>query len=98
LHYEAILQPCQVSIIDLSDTDSSQMNNLVIAQLLKGLLRQQNDNYQAAIEAGVPPTPGMILIEEAHEFLSAQRIRDMPVLFQQVARIARRGRQRAREL
>jgi len=94
LDYGAMLQPGQVSIIDLSDTDSSQVNNLVIAQLLKGLLRQQDDNYQAAIEAGVPPTPGMILIEEAHEFLSAQRIRDMPVLFQQVARIARRGRKR----
>lgn len=36
----------------------------------------------------------MIFIEEAHEFLSAQRIRSMPVLFEQVARIARRGRKR----
>jgi DNA helicase HerA-like ATPase len=35
-----------------------------------------------------------VLIEEAHEFLSAQRISKMPVLFQQVARIARRGRKR----
>ena len=40
------------------------------------------------------PTPTMIFIEEAHEFLSAQRIRSMPVLFEQVARIARRGRER----
>ena len=36
----------------------------------------------------------MIVIEEAHEFLSADRIKQMPVLFQQVARIARRGRKR----
>ena len=34
----------------------------------------------------------MVVIEEAHEFLSAERIKQMPVLFQQVARIARRGR------
>jgi hypothetical protein len=34
------------------------------------------------------------VIEEAHEFLSAERIKQMPVLFQQVARIARRGRKR----
>jgi hypothetical protein len=94
LDYAAMLQPGGVSIIDLSDTDSSQVNNLVIAQLLKGVLRQQDTNYQAAIETGNPPTPSMILIEEAHEFLSAQRIKDMPVLFQQVARIARRGRKR----
>jgi hypothetical protein len=94
LDYAAMLRPGCISIIDLSDTDSSQVNNLVIAQLLKGLLRQQDGNYQAAIEAGVPPIPAMILLEEAHEFLSAQRIQDMPVLFQQVARIARRGRKR----
>jgi DNA helicase HerA-like ATPase len=94
LDYAAMLQPGSISIIDLSDTDSSQVNNLVIAQLLKGVLRQQDTNYQAAIETGNPPIPGMILIEEAHEFLSAQRIKDMPVLFQQVARIARRGRKR----
>jgi uncharacterized protein len=36
----------------------------------------------------------MVFIEEAHEFLSQQRIKQMGVLFQQVARIARRGRKR----
>src|SRR5690554_3194594 len=35
-----------------------------------------------------------IFIEEAHEFLSVDRIRQMPNLFEQVARIARRGRKR----
>ena len=34
------------------------------------------------------------MIEEAHEFLSDERIDKMPVLFQQVARIAKRGRKR----
>jgi len=34
------------------------------------------------------------VIEEAHEFLSAERIDKMPILFQQVARIAKRGRKR----
>ncbi|HZQ38182.1 MAG TPA: ATP-binding protein, partial [Dehalococcoidia bacterium] len=32
--------------------------------------------------------------EEAHEFLSAERIDKMPVLFQQIATIAKRGRKR----
>ena len=35
-----------------------------------------------------------MIVEEAHEFLSAERIEKMPVLFQQVARIAKRGRKR----
>ena len=92
--YQALLQPGHVSIIDLSDTDLSQINNLVIAQLLRGIQRQQDDNYKAAIDAGNAPQPTMVIIEEAHEFLSAERIKQMPVLFQQVARIARRGRKR----
>jgi hypothetical protein len=94
IRYTELLQPGRVSIIDLSDTDSPQVNNLVIAQILRGLQVQQDENYKAAAKAGQPPTPAMVLIEEAHEFLSAQRIKDMPVLFQQVARIARRGRKR----
>lgn len=36
----------------------------------------------------------VVFIEEAHEFLSRDRISRMPVLYQQVARIARRGRKR----
>jgi uncharacterized protein len=94
LDFETMLQPGRVNIIDLSDTDSPQINNLVIADLLRGIQRQQEQNYVAAAKAGNAPTPTVIFIEEAHEFLSANRIKQMPVLFQQVARIARRGRKR----
>ena len=34
------------------------------------------------------------MIEEAHEFLSASRLRQRPHLFEQVAQIAKRGRKR----
>jgi hypothetical protein len=89
-----LVQPGCVSVIDLSDTDSPAVNNLVIADLLRGVQRQQEDNFHKAQVAGKRPTPVVIIIEEAHEFLSAQRIHQMPVLFQQVARIAKRGRKR----
>jgi hypothetical protein len=56
--------------------------------------RQQDENYKAAIARNETPNRTVVVIEEAHEFLSAERIRQMPVLFQQVARIARRGRKR----
>lgn len=36
----------------------------------------------------------LIIIEEAHESLSASRIAKMPILFEQVSRIAKRGRKR----
>ena len=94
LDYQTLLQPGRISIIDLSDTDSPRINNLVIAELLRGVQNQQDVNYIRAEQSGTQPTPTMIIIEEAHEFLSAERIRQMPVLFQQVARIARRGRKR----
>jgi DNA helicase HerA-like ATPase len=94
LNYEAMLKRGRVSIIDLSDTDAPEVRNLAIAQLLRGVQRQQEINYQHAVAAGGSPTPVIVFIEEAHEFLSEQRIKDMPVLFQQVARIARRGRKR----
>jgi DNA helicase HerA-like ATPase len=96
LTYKNLTLPGHVSIIDLSDTDSPQINNFVIAEFLRGLLEAQNENYRettaANNETAQPRT--MIIIEEAHEFLSAERIKQMPFLYQQVARIARRGRKR----
>lgn len=93
-NYVQMTQPGRVTIIDLSDTDSPQVNNLVIAQILRGLHLQQDKNYQASERTGQPPQRTVIVIEEAHEFLSAHRRQQMPVLFEQVARMARRGRKR----
>lgn len=92
--YDSMLTPGRVSVIDLSDTDSPQLNNLVIADILRGLQERQEERYQRAQEQNRPIDPALIIIEEAHEFLSASRISQMPVLFEQVARIAKRGRKR----
>ena len=93
--YSTMLSPGHVTIIDLSDLDSPAIRNLAIAQVLRGLQRQQDDNYKILSANDEDRlTLGMVLIEEAHEFLSAERVRQMPILFQQVARIARRGRKR----
>jgi DNA helicase HerA-like ATPase len=94
LEHASLLQPGGVTVIDLSDTDAPAINNLVIADLLRGIQKQQEEHFAKAQAAGKRPTPVAIIIEEAHEFLSAQRIHQMPVLFQQVARIAKRGRKR----
>lgn len=100
LRYGELLQPGQVAIIDLSDAGSPALNNLVIADLLRGLQEAQDKRYQAAVQNAPvgaqlePPVRTLVVIEEAHEFLSAERIERMPILFQQVARIAKRGRKR----
>ena len=94
LDYAGLLRAGGVSVIDLSDTDSPEVKNLLIADLLRHIQRQQEENVRRATDDGKPPVPVAIIIEEAHEFLSEQRIRQMQVLFQQVARIAKRGRKR----
>jgi DNA helicase HerA-like ATPase len=94
LDYSEMLKPGRVSIIDLSDTDSQQVNNLVIAQLLRGVQNRQDECYKEAIKKEEKPLQTLVLIEEAHEFLSRERIKNMQVLFEQVARISRRGRKR----
>jgi len=94
VNFKNMLQPGRVSVIDLSDTDSPHLNNLVIADILRGLQETQEVRYKAASSGGQEVVPALIIIEEAHEFLSAERVAQMPVLFQQVARIAKRGRKR----
>lgn len=92
--FSELIQAGQMTIIDLSDSDSTLINNIVIANLLRGIQQAQEQSYKKAIEEEKQPTPVSIIIEEAHEFLSKERIGKMSNLFQQVARIARRGRKR----
>ena len=92
--YSQLLRPGHLSVIDLSDSGFSELNNLVIADLLRGIQSAQDELVEKATEAGQPIPPTLIIVEEAHEFLSEERISKMPVLFEQVAKIAKRGRKR----
>lgn len=100
INVDEMLVPGRIAIVDLSDMDAPYLRNLVIAQMLRILQMRQDELYterEDAIRANKelkPLTRVNIFIEEAHEFLSAQRIKQMPNLFDQVARIARRGRKR----
>jgi helicase HerA-like protein len=96
INVREMLTPGRVSIVDVHDMDAPYLRNIVIAQILRRLQSCQETKY-AARHSGpeAPPvTPVNIFIEEAHEFLSKRRIRQMPNLFDQVVRIARRGRKR----
>lgn len=99
LRYSALLRPGNVAVIDLSDSGASELSNIVIADLLRGVQEAQDEAYQEYEQAKTqgataPPSRLLVIIEEAHEFLSAERIEKMPILFQQVAKIAKRGRKR----
>src|SRR5262245_9631393 len=98
--YKAMTEPGRVTIIDLSDTDSPQVNNLVISEIMRGLHLQQDENYreyEKQVKAGKTDAQmkkTVVIIEEAHEFLSSDGIKQMETLCKQVARHARRGRKR----
>ncbi len=94
IRFDELVQAGRTSLIDLSDTESPYIRNLVIADILRGLQLQQEESYTKAEKEGKAPTPLMVIIEESHEFLSRDRIAKMHNLFEQVARIARRGRKR----
>ncbi len=100
LIYKNLLKPGTVSVVDLSDSGMSELNNIVIADLLRGVQDAQDDAYQEYESAkktnlgAAPPNGTLIIIEEAHEFLSEERVDKMKILFEQVARIAKRGRKR----
>src|SRR5262249_34617260 len=99
LDYKTMLRPGHVSVVDLSDSGASELNNLVIADLLHGVMEAQDPASQAHEKAKpggerAEPPRVLVIIEEAHEFLSAERLDKMGHLFEQLARIARRGRKR----
>jgi uncharacterized protein len=94
IRFDSLISAGRTLIIDLSDTDSTTVNNLVISNILRGIQQTQDMAYSEATKNQSAITPVMIVIEEAHEFLSRERIAKMQNLFEQVARIARRGRKR----
>lgn len=94
LNYADLIKPGALSVIDLSDTGFGELNNLSIADVLRGVQEAQDGAVELAEQQKVAPTPVLIVVEEAHEFLSEERVNKTPVLFEQVARIAKRGRKR----
>jgi DNA helicase HerA-like ATPase len=100
LSYKDMLRSGTVSLVDLSDSGASELNNLVIADLLRGVQLAQDRAYRdyekakALGSAAPPPTRVLIIIEEAHTFVSAERVAKMDTLFEQVSNVAKRGRKR----
>ncbi|MBZ9760107.1 ATP-binding protein [Mesorhizobium sp. CA8] len=94
LRYTDMLAPGRVNIIDLSDLENMDVRNLAIAEILRGILIFQQEAYDEATAAGEKPLATNVIIEEAHEFLSAKRVTKMPTLRDQLVRIAKRGRKR----
>ena len=94
IDYDRLVAPGTVSIIDLSDMEAPELRNLVIADVIRGVEEAQEGAFERAARSGADLPRTLVVVEEAHEFLSAERIRRMPNLFGTVSRIAKRGRKR----
>lgn len=94
IDYDRTVQPGAVSVIDLSDMEAPDLRNLVIADIIRGVEHAQEKAFDTAARSGTALPRTLVVVEEAHEFLSAERVRRMPNLFQTVSRIAKRGRKR----
>jgi DNA helicase HerA-like ATPase len=99
INYKQMMTPGRVNIIDLSDVENMDVRNLAIAEMLRGVLERQQELYLEAAkgkaeDAEINPLMTNVIIEEAHEFLSARRVQRMPTLRDQLMKIAKRGRKR----
>lgn len=94
LRYRDMLQPGRLSVIDLSDAGLSELNNIAVADVLRGIQDEQDKLCREHESGGAAPPRVLVVVEEAHEFLAAERIEKTPHLFAQVSRIAKRGRKR----
>jgi hypothetical protein len=80
-----LAHPGRVSVIDVS-VASDSVRNLATADLLRKLFAYK------ATQAGTAPT--LLVIEEAHTFISRERVLVMQATLQMLRDVARRGRKR----
>jgi len=80
-----LMKPGKVSVINLSDSLEPRVNNLVIADVLGRIFKFKLSNQDPH---------AIIIIEEAHTFVSKENVRRMEATMEKLREIARRGRKR----
>ena len=85
LDVSSLLKGGRVSVINLSDSTDPRVNNLVIADVLRSVFEFKKVNHSPKV---------MIVIEEAHTFVSRDNVRQMQATMDKLREIARRGRKR----
>jgi DNA helicase HerA-like ATPase len=80
-----MLQPGRVNVIDVSSANDT-VKNLVTADLLRKTFAYKIAHPEA------PPT--LVVIEEAHSFMSRERAQTMQATLQMLRNVTRRGRKR----
>lgn len=86
LDVDDLVKPGQLSVFDLSDATNVRVNNIVIAQILHEIFEKKISEPEA------PPT--LVVIEEAHTFVSRDNVKAMESIVDMLREISRRGRKR----
>lgn len=81
-----LIKPGKVSVLDLSNSYTVQVNNIVIAYLLRKIFDYKISNPDLP--------PAIIFIEEAHTFVSRENASKMEALLDRLREVTRRGRKR----
>jgi len=81
-----LVRPGHLSVFDLSDATNVRVNNIVIAQILQEIFSKKIG------ESDAPPT--LVVIEEAHTFVSRDNVKMMESIVDMLREISRRGRKR----
>lgn len=86
--YSRLVSANQVSVIDMSGSSNVEVNNLIIFDLLRSVFNLKLQDKKNEL----PPT--MIVIEEAHTFVSKENVSRMEETLNVLREISRRGRKR----
>jgi len=87
--YSTLLNKGQVSVFDMSDSSNTMVNNIVISTLLEKVFELKN-----ADKKNEKWPPLMIVIEEAHSYISKEKAKAMQETLDVLRDISRRGRKR----
>jgi len=86
--YSELLKPSAVTVFDVSGSVNVWVNNIVISDVLRGLFRAK------LADKGETLPPVLVVIEEAHTFVSRQNASKMDMTLDTLRDISRRGRKR----
>lgn len=86
LDAKELIKAGNVSVLDLSNSYTVEVNNIVIAYLLRKIFDQKIKDDD------LPPT--IIFIEEAHTYVSRENVGKMEALMDRLREVTRRGRKR----
>ena len=88
LHYNDMIKPNSVNVIDMSGSVNSKINNIIIVEMLRKIFDMKLDDKDRKL----PPT--LLVIEEAHTLVSKGNAGKMEETLDILREISRRGRKR----